>query len=125
MKNNNLLHKCLCRQTWNRSHREILIGKEREPLCDVAKLNRISWLPKKLLNISKCGGARDGTGGGAGGGLAVGVGDDTCKAWVAQLVFYKNNKLNFFNLLKELNKLVMYMKKQDLLGQVSRLRKWE
>ncbi len=46
-----LLHKRLCRQTWNRSHREILIGKEREPLCDVAKLNRISWLPKKLLNL--------------------------------------------------------------------------
>jgi hypothetical protein len=30
---NNLLHKCLCRQTWNGSHREILIGKERERIC--------------------------------------------------------------------------------------------
>ncbi len=26
----NLLHKCLCRQTWNGSHREILIGERGE-----------------------------------------------------------------------------------------------
>jgi len=39
------------RQTWNRSHREFLIGKERETLCNVAKLNRTSGLPKKLNTL--------------------------------------------------------------------------
>ena len=49
----NLLHKCLCRQTWNGSHREILIGKEREPLCDVAKLQQDFMVAKKALKSIK------------------------------------------------------------------------
>ena len=53
----NLLHKCLCRQTWNGSHREILIGKERECVSHLLKpsififvvLVSVKWLRSSIL----------------------------------------------------------------------------
>jgi hypothetical protein len=42
--NLNLLHKCLCRQTWNGSHREILIGKR-------CQFKQDFMVAKKLLNL--------------------------------------------------------------------------
>ena len=44
---NDFMFQCSYRQAWNCSHREILIGKEREPLCDVAKLQQDFMVAKK------------------------------------------------------------------------------
>ncbi len=66
------------RGSYRERERERESEREREPLCNVAKLNRISGLPKKLLKFVKVRwGQGVGSGGGGEGGLLQGMGSPT------------------------------------------------
>ncbi len=82
----NLHYKCEVAKLGTAATGKLLLGM-REPLCNVAKLNRISGLPKalKFINVRWCGGG----------------GADTCKAWVAQLVLDNITVLRYLNKLTE------------------------